>query len=271
MTQAPIGIFDSGVGGLTLTHTIMQHLPNEQVIYVGDTAHLPYGDKSAQTIAHYAARICDFLLTQGCKLIVIACNSASAACYNTLKDKLTGQALVIDVINPVARYLKQHFAHQPMALIGTKQTVNSGRYQDVLNTLNADIKLTCLATPLLAPIVEEGLQQSEIAKAALAYYLQSPSAKTALATARALILGCTHYALLQDSIEHLMGHECEVINPNALVVTEVAKSLHHHKLLSETKKSPDAFFVSDLSDNFNQMAKGFFGDDVALQHCPLWD
>ena len=153
---APIGIFDSGIGGLTLAHAITELMPNENIVYFGDTAHLPYGDKSATAIQAYSLKICNFLMEKQCKLILIACNSASAAAYDLVKTYVGTKAIVVNVIDPVIDYLDQNWEGKTIGLIGTKQTVNSGIYATKAEALGKNIHIKSLATPLLAPMIEEG-------------------------------------------------------------------------------------------------------------------
>jgi glutamate racemase len=154
--SAPIGIFDSGIGGLTVAHAITNHLPHESIIYFGDTAHLPYGDKSEAAIQAYSIKIADVLLKRGCKVIVIACNSASSAAYELLKEYVNTQAHVLNVIDPMVDYVATHFQNKKIGLIGTKRTVQSGIYQKKITESKKGIQLSSLATPLLAPMIEEG-------------------------------------------------------------------------------------------------------------------
>ena len=145
----PIGIFDSGTGGLTVAHAVKQLLPNEQLVYFGDSAHLPYGDKSAATIQAYAIKICDILLQHQCKVILIACNSASAAAYDLIKAYVGSKALVLNVIDPVIDYLKAFFSDKKVGLIGTKQTVGSGVYDRKTAALNNRIRFFVLSHPFV--------------------------------------------------------------------------------------------------------------------------
>src|SRR5579872_4902153 len=145
----PIGIFDSGIGGLTIASAIVKHMPNENLIYFGDTAHLPYGDKSPATIQAYSVKIAHMLLQQKCKLILIACNSASAAAYDLVKEYIASQAIVMNVIDPVIHLLKDQYAKKRIGLIGTRQTVNSHIYKKKIDELNLDVTLSSYATNLL--------------------------------------------------------------------------------------------------------------------------
>ncbi len=153
---APIGIFDSGIGGLTVAKAIRNLLPEENIIYFGDTAHLPYGDKSEAAIQAYSIKIADILLKKGCKVIVIACNSASSASYELLKEYVRKDAHIINVIDPMVDFITENYSGKRIGLIGTKRTVQSGIYTRKIEESNHSILLESLATPLLAPMIEEG-------------------------------------------------------------------------------------------------------------------
>ncbi|MFM7053711.1 MAG: glutamate racemase, partial [Bacteroidota bacterium] len=152
--QAPIGIFDSGIGGLTVADAILKQMPAEYIVYFGDTAHMPYGEKSADAIRAYAIRITDFLLENGCKAIVIACNSASSVAYETVKLHAAGRAVVLDVINPVVEKVSSLKKVQQVGVIGTRATIRSNAYAQGITSKAPDKKVSSLATPLLAPMIE---------------------------------------------------------------------------------------------------------------------
>src|SRR6478752_249486 len=192
LKNLPIGIFDSGIGGLTVAHAITRILPNEQLIYFGDTAHLPYGDKSTAAIQAYSVKICDLLIRQRCKVILIACNSASAAAYELVREYVGSKAKVMNVIDPVVDYIKEHYNGKTIGLIGTKQTVLSNVYKKKVDALSKNIDLKSLATPLLAPMIEEGFFDNNISESIITSYLSDAS----LSGIEALILGCTHYPLI---------------------------------------------------------------------------
>jgi len=206
--QAPIGIFDSGTGGLTVAHAIQQILPRESFIYFGDTAHFPYGDKSEATIQANSVKIADVLLRKGCKVIVIACNSASSAAYELLKEYVRQQAHVINVIDPMVQLIGQQFKGKAVGLIGTKRTVQSDVYGRKIHQLNKDITLKSLATPLLAPMIEEGFFNNHISHEVIARYLGDP----VLQSIEALILACTHYPLIKKEIENYYNHAIPVLD-----------------------------------------------------------
>jgi len=152
----PIGVFDSGVGGLTVASAIRQVLPRESLIYFGDTAHLPYGDKSSETIIAYSTGITRFLLEQKCKVIVIACNTASSNSYEAILEECAGKALVVNVIDPVVDYIASKPDYKNIGVIGTKGTINSETYKKKINSVRPGITVSSLATPMFVPMIEEG-------------------------------------------------------------------------------------------------------------------
>jgi glutamate racemase len=197
--EQPIGIFDSGIGGLTVAKAIHQRLPQESIIYFGDTAHTPWGNQSATAIQHYATRISQTLLDHNCKIIVIACNTASAAALEAVQRIVRDRALLFNVIDPVIDHLSKFHQGQTVGLIGTKQTIKSEAYLNRLSRQAANIQLQSLATPLLAPLIEEGFSNTTSAQEIIDHYLQHPS----LANITALILGCTHYPLIKQQVAAL--------------------------------------------------------------------
>ena len=186
MKNQPIGIFDSGVGGLTVAHAIKQLLPGESIIYFGDTAHLPYGDKSADAIKSYSRRITEFLLEHQAKVILVACNSASASAYDSLKEEFGRRTVILDVIDPVVDYLSSKH-YKKLGVIGTKRTISSGMYDQKLKERSPVTSVVSLATPLLVPMIEEGFIFDDISNAIIRTYLSDES----LSGIEALVLGCT--------------------------------------------------------------------------------
>jgi glutamate racemase len=265
--SSPIGIFDSGIGGLTLAHAITELMPNEPIIYFGDTAHLPYGDKSATAIQAYSVKICNLLLEKNCKLILIACNSASAAAYDLVKAYVGTKAIVVNVIDPVIHYLDQHWAGKTLGLIGTKQTVNSGIYANKAEALGKGIHIKSLATPLLAPMIEEGFFNHTISEQIIKEYLLQP----ALQHIEGLILGCTHYPLIKTQIDEFYQGSVEVIDTSLIVANEIKKIATEEDLLNEGGNSSRQFFVSDYTDSFEKSTKIFFGETIKLTQFPIWD
>ncbi|MEQ9298193.1 MAG: glutamate racemase [Cyclobacteriaceae bacterium] len=266
-SNAPIGIFDSGIGGLTVARAVKALLPAEQLIYFGDTAHLPYGDKSTAAIQAYSVKITDFLLSKGCKVVLIACNSASAAAYELVKEYAGSRAQVFNVIDPVVGFIREHYKTERIGLIGTKQTVNSGVYADKIKALKSKVEISALATPLLVPLIEEGFVNNEISHGIIKQYLEDPE----LSDITSLILGCTHYPIIKGEIEALLGDKVEVIDSAETVAKALKGFLDYHQLSAKSRIADDQFFISDFTTEFEFTTKRFFGKHVHLDSYRLWE
>ena len=266
---APIGMFDSGIGGLTVARAVARRLPHERLVYFGDTAHLPYGEKSAAAIQAYSVKICDLLLRQGCKLIMIACNSASAAAYELVREYVGSKARVLNVIDPIVAHLGRAYAGRRVGLIGTKQTVNSNVYKKKVDDLDAGIELLSLATPLLVPMIEEGFFENKISDDIIATYLGAP----ALVGIEALVLACTHYPLIQEQIAQYYAGRVAVLDASDVVAADAQAYLSAQGLLAPPTAAAPAhhFYVSDFTRSFEASTRIFFGQEVQLAHYPLWE
>jgi glutamate racemase len=251
--EQPIGIFDSGIGGLTVAHAIKKLLPHEHMIYFGDTAHLPYGDKSEAAIQAYSIRIADILLQKGCKVIVIACNSASSAAYELLQEYVRRDTHIINVIDPMVNYVNANFANKHVGLIGTKRTVQSGVYAKKIQEANKGITLHSVATPLLAPMIEEGFFNNQISHEIIAQYLSDPE----LQNIEALILACTHYPLIKEQISTFYSHKMSILDSSEVVAIALKEYLEKEKLLNSDTKAIDHFLVSDYTESFESSARIF--------------
>ncbi len=265
--QRPIGIFDSGLGGLTVANAVNHQLPNEQMVYFGDSAHLPYGDKSAATIQAYSIKICDVLLEKNCKLVLVACNSASAAAFELMKAYVGSKAKVFNVIDPVVEYVSNHYSGKKVGLIGTKQTVGSGVYEYQIKVKDPSISFSALATPLLVPMIEEGFHDDNISEAIIEQYLKDP----ALKDIDALILGCTHYPLIKPEINKFYQSEVEVIDSSLIVAEALEKYLEQEGISAEKRINDHHFLVSDITPSFEKAAELFFGQKVPLEKHILWE
>ena len=265
----PIGLFDSGIGGLTVARAVAQRLPHERLVYFGDTAHLPYGDKSTAAIQAYSVKICDLLLRQRCKLIVIACNSASAAAYELVREYVGSKARVLSVIDPIVAHLGRAYAGRRVGLIGTKQTVNSNVYKKKVDDLDAGVDLHSLATPLLVPMIEEGFFQNAISDDIIGTYLGN----AALADIEALVLACTHYPLIKEQIARYYAGRVDVLDASDVVAAEAEAYLAASDLLATVAPAPPAhhFYVSDFTRSFEESTRLFFEQEVHLEHYPLWE
>lgn len=265
MNNAPIGLFDSGVGGLTVASAIRTILPNEEMIYFGDTAHLPYGDKSKETIVKYSLQIADFLLNKNCKLILIACNSASSNAYAELLDFVGDRAEVMNVIDPVLRYVDSDDSIKKLGVIGTKATIDSGAYEKSLQSARPDIEVCSMATPLFVPMIEEGFVFDDISNAIIRSYLS----RTELSDIDSLILGCTHYPIIMNQISRYYNFNVNVIDSAKIVAEELKKLLTKSGLLSNSSHSQNRFYVSDHTRYFEVIARMFFGETIHLEKIHL--
>jgi len=263
--EAPIGIFDSGIGGLTVAYAIRQMLPQESMIYFGDTAHLPYGDKSEAAIQAYSIKIAEVLLKKGCKVIVIACNSASSAAYELLKEYVNKEAKVINVIDPMVEWVAQNLSGKNVGLIGTKRTVNSNIYSRKVKETSKGITLHSVATPLLAPMIEEGYFNNKISHNIIEEYLRDPL----LSQIDALILACTHYPLIRKEIEDFYQGKIQILD-SAEVVAKALKDYLQEENLLKTTSPTHSFMVSDYTDSFEAATRIFFREVVHLEKHPLW-
>jgi len=263
--KQPIGIFDSGIGGLTVANAITKHLPNEEIIYFGDTAHLPYGEKSADAIRYYCITIAKFLLEKNCKMIVIACNSASSAAYDVLVDFFKGQVLFVNVVDPLIEAAAAQ-NYRKVGVIATKATINTGIYRRKLLEKKSTLDVASLATPLLVPMIEEGYFQNNISRAIIEDYL----GRKEFEGMNALLLACTHYPLIRKEIEAFLGDKVRVFDSIDVVSQLVEQLLTEHQLLNDKRENPHQFFVSDYTHSFEETAKIFYNEDIDLKHCSIW-
>lgn len=263
----PIGIFDSGIGGLTVANAISMHLPEEEIIYFGDTAHLPYGDKSAEAIQHYSNKIADFLLERNCKIILIACNTASAAAYNSVVAHIAGRVPVINVIDPVVEMVVAESSIHKIGIIGTKGTIKSQVYEHKLKALRKDLDVVSLATALLASMIEAGFYNNSVSQAVINNYLQYPD----FSDIEGMILACTHYPLIRKEIDSFYNHRIKIFDSNQAVAKKVKQVLSDASLLNNKKIQPHHFFVSDHTEAFDQTTKIFFTQEIHLEHFAIWD
>jgi glutamate racemase len=263
--DAPVGIFDSGIGGLTVARAIRSVLPLESLVYFGDTAHLPYGDKSEASIQAYSVKIADVLLRKGCKAIVIACNSASSAAYELLREYVRTEAKIINVIDPMIERVLHDCQGKKVGLIGTKRTIQSGVYTRKITESSHTIALKPLATPLLAPMIEEGFFNNRISHDIIESYLGDPI----LQGVDSLILACTHYPLIRKEIEKYYNRKVMILDSSDVVAESLKSYLTEKDLRSNTPPS-DIFLVSDFTESFEQSTRLFFNSQVHLEKYPLW-
>lgn len=247
--EAPIGVFDSGIGGLTVAKEIMRQLPGESLVYFGDTARVPYGTKSRNTVCKYSRQIARFLLTQKVKAIVIACNTASALAMEELEEML--EIPVIDVVQPGAKMAAVSTQNHKIGILGTQSTIKSGIYERYLHRINPELTVVSKACPLFVPLVEEGLFEDRITEDVVGRYLHDMKEYEI----DALVLGCTHYPLLRGVIGREMGEEVKLVNPAYETAKSLKEMLREKKLLaSGSPKGEHRFFVSDGADSFLSFA-----------------
>lgn len=262
LTLQPIGVFDSGIGGLTVAHAISKLMPNERIIYFGDTAHMPYGDKSHELIHSYVEGISRFLIQkENCKAIVMACNTASATSYEFLRDKHMGDIPIINVIDPIIEEIVKDSSIKKVGLIATKTTVESGVYQEKLKRRNPNVEVEVLATPLLAPMIEEGFSQDKISHTVIENYLSNPRFKGI----DALILGCTHYVLIADEINEFFSGKVKLFDSTDILASKLKDILINEDLFSSQKEKKNKFYVSDLTRGFSESASRFYGENLVLE------
>ena len=266
ISSQPIGIFDSGIGGLTVANAINKALPGESLIYFGDTAHLPYGDKSPDAIKYYSIRIAQFLLEKKCKAIVIACNTASALAYETVKDFVGGKVPVINVIDPVVNFVLNNRHTKKVGVIGTKGTIKSDLYAKKIKAGNKSIDVASLATPLLAPMIEEGFFNNKISSTIIASYLSSRK----LAKIDALILACTHYPLIRKEVEAFYFKKILIIDTARVVAEKVKTQLTESNMLGNKRNPKHHFYVSDFTQSFEKSTKFFFKNEIHLEKVDFW-
>jgi len=252
-----IGVFDSGIGGLTVAHEIMKQLPEERVIYFGDTARVPYGPKSPETVCRYSREISDFLLKQDVKAIVIACNTATAHALATLREELP--IPVIGVVEPGARAAVRRGKGSHIGIIGTAGTIRSGAYERAIRAIDPDARVTARACPLFVPLIEEGWIDHPVTRQVAQEYL-APFIRDRVG---ALVLGCTHYPLLKPLLYGVLGRGVRLIDSAAETAAELKNVLCTNGISAEPGSTPThRFIASDDPLQFLQLGQRFLGDAI---------
>lgn len=257
--SAPIGVFDSGVGGLTVAREIMRHLPNENIVYFGDTARVPYGSKSKDNIIRYSRQIIHFLKTKGVKAIVIACNTASALALDVVREE--SDIPIIGVVEPGARAALSVTETKKIGVIGTEATVRSAMYEKIMEEIDPKVSVTAKACPLFVPLVEEGFTKHRVTEEIIEYYLDSMKHSDI----DALILGCTHYPLLRSKIREYVGEKITLVNPayeTAMDLKQLLKENDMENPDTEGDHGSYSFYVSDAADKFKQFANSILPYDI---------
>ena len=251
-----IGIFDSGVGGLTVVHALLEALPREHLIYLGDTARYPYGTKSAETVTRYSIENVEFLVARGIKLLVVACNSASAVALAALEARF--RVPIVGVIEPGARAAVARTRNGRVGVIGTEATIASGAYTEALRALRPDLEIYTRPCPLLVPLAEEGWVEGPIPRGVVETYLASMQ-KSGVDT---LVLGCTHYPLLRPVVAEVMGETVGLVDSAEETTREVAALLEARGLARRRGSGSTSFFVTDVPDRFVRIGQRFLGARV---------
>jgi glutamate racemase len=251
----PIGLFDSGVGGLTVLKHLRRALPNERFIYLGDTARTPYGSKSSQTIRNYTQQCAQFLFEKEVKLLVIACNTASSALDQELLSEL--RMPVVGMIKPAAAEALKITKTFEIGVLGTRATISSTAYETEVRLLNPKAQVTALACPLFVPLVEENILDGKLVELAVEHYLKPIKSSDI----DSLILGCTHYPLLRSAITSYLGSSLHIIDSGEAAAKEVVNLLKTDGLLAaNADRSHDSFYLTDSSTNFEKIATQFLGE-----------
>ncbi len=260
-----IGIFDSGIGGLTVANAISSLLPNEHLVYFGDSEHMPYGEKSPELIQEFSVKITKYLIEEkNCKAVVIACNTASAVAYNHLKKLYEGRIPIINVIDPMIELVVAS-TFQNLGIIATRGTIDSKVYQNKLDRRVPNQKYAVLATPLLASIIEENFIHDEISSTVIAKYLSDPI----LDGIDSLVLACTHYPLIAGDISAFYQHRVQLLLSGPVVAEKLKFILEKENMLSKERTRENEYIVSDLAKNFEKSAEKFYGTRINLKEVKL--
>ncbi|MBU5612115.1 glutamate racemase [Geomonas azotofigens] len=257
MAWKAIGIFDSGVGGLTVLKEVVRTLPQEDTIYLGDTARVPYGTKSPETVIRYSRQIARYLLNRDIKLLVVACNTASAVALSALQQEF--EIPIVGVIEPGARAAAAATRSGKVGVIGTAATVASSAYTKAIKRINPDIEVVNRACPLFVPLAEEGWVDNEVTRMTARIYLEDLKAQGV----DTLVLGCTHYPILKDVIAQVMGPEVTLVDSAAETARTVAQILTEQGLLRpENERGNHHYFVTDIPAGFIRVGNRFLGGEL---------
>ena len=260
--NAPIGVFDSGVGGLTVAREIMRQIPNERIVYCGDTARVPYGSKSKDNIIKFSRQIIRFLQTENVKAIVIACNTASALALDEMQQEF--ELPILGVVKPGAKVAVETTANKRIGLIGTEANIRSGVYTRYIKSLDDEAKVFEKACPLFVPLVEEGWLHDDITLQVASRYLEELKEKDI----DTLIMGCTHYPLIRSTIRKVMGDKVNLVNPAYETAIELKNLLERDNLANkcdvDSPSSMYRFYVSDAEEKFKLFANSILPFDITM-------
>lgn len=263
---APIGVFDSGLGGLTVVREIMRNLPEERLVYFGDTARVPYGSKSKATVIRYSRQIVRFLRTQKVKTIVVACNTASALALDTIKPEI--DIPIIGVVRPGTDMAVEATKNRRIGVIATESTIRSGLYQRLIKEADQDISVFAKACPLFVPLVEEGWTKDPVTKIVAERYLDG-ILKQQIDT---LIMGCTHYPLLRSLLQEVAGTDVTLINPAYETARALGRMLDEKGILNDGQVEVGEryrFFASDTVERFNAFANSILPYEITTTQVPI--
>lgn len=249
MDNRPIGFFDSGLGGLTCIPPLMKKLPDERIIYFGDTARTPYGSKATTTIKRFSAEIAGFLVKSGVKMIVIACNTVSATCVDELRRRFP-QIPILGIIEPAARCVAESCTQEDnIGIIGTKVTIASRAYEACIAKYSDRLSIYETSCPAFVPLIEEGIIDNDIMDLTIKYYMDDFVRGNSLDT---VVLGCTHYPLINANIRRIYPH-LRIINPSDIMADTIKRVLGERDMLADAPEKSNVFYASDLSENFVNM------------------
>lgn len=234
---------------------MQKKLPNEQFIYYGDTAHLPYGDKSEEALISYVSDITTFLKEQNCKMIVVACNSATTVMQKAQNLPFESD-LIVEVISPIVNLISSQQKYQDIGIIGTRKTIGSGMFNEALAHKNPELNIVARATPLLVPLIEDGFLDEEVLFPVFRRYFQG------FDSCKLLIPACTHYPIIYQQIENYFDNGLKVLHTPKIIAEEVERCLEQKNLQSGTKRFDDEYHLSDVTDEFLREAKIFLGKEV---------
>ena len=252
--RRPLGVFDSGIGGLTVFRALAERLPGEQILYLGDTARVPYGTKSPQTVTRYTRECARFLLHRNIKALVVACNTASALALPELMKELS--VPTVGVLQPGAQRACAVSVSGRIGVIGTDATIRSGAYASAIQHLRGDAEISSVACPLFVPLAEEGWTEGEVARLVAEQYLSAFAGKQI----DTLVLGCTHYPLLKGVIARVLGPSIRLVDSAEAVADEAAKVLESSKLKAPHERGEEHhFYVTDSSRRFAEVGARFLG------------
>lgn len=254
MNNSPIGIFDSGLGGLTVLQTLEKHFPDESFIYFGDTARVPYGNKSAETVIHYSKQIVEFLENHHVKMVIVACNTSSALALKSMKDHF--KIPIFGVIEPAVNFIEKNNTNDDsVVVLGTRATVESKAYSKIFNQSKSKKNIIEKSCPLFVPIIEEGMISGKIAENIIKHYLNEFNNKEI----KQFILGCTHYPLLKTTIQKILGKRVQLISSGDSLVPELTEFMDKNNFYSSIQKLETQFYISDLPQKFHEIGSRFLG------------